>query len=93
MLVALNAKESVDWDRLRISVCCFSFASEMARSDGSGQGTCLSSRKAREPVKRKAVYESRSTSTYESQRKTTGDFPCTKATLDFYILAYKSYTI
>ena len=34
MLVALNAKESVDWDRLRISVCCLSLASEMARADG-----------------------------------------------------------
>lgn len=26
MLVALNAKESVDWDRLRISVCCLSLS-------------------------------------------------------------------
>lgn len=29
MLVALNAKESVDWDRLRISVRFFSLACEM----------------------------------------------------------------
>lgn len=26
MLVALNAKESVDWERLRISVCCSALA-------------------------------------------------------------------
>lgn len=30
MLVALNATESVDWDRLRISVRCLSFAPEVA---------------------------------------------------------------
>lgn len=34
MLVALNAKESVDWDRLRISVCCLSLASKMTCADG-----------------------------------------------------------
>lgn len=30
MLVVLNAKESVDWDALRISVCCFSFVTEFS---------------------------------------------------------------
>jgi len=53
----------------------------------SGQGTRLSSRKAREPVKRKADYEGRSASTYEPKRTTTSYSPCIKATLDFYILA------
>ena len=33
MLVALNARESVDWDRLRISVCCLSPAPETACAD------------------------------------------------------------
>lgn len=33
MLVALNAKESVDWDRLRISVRFLSLAPEMACAD------------------------------------------------------------
>ena len=53
----------------------------------SGQRTRLSSRKACEPAKRKADYEGRSTSTYESQRTTTSYSPCTKTTLDSYILA------
>lgn len=34
MLVALNAKESVDWDRLRISVSSLSPTPEMACADG-----------------------------------------------------------
>ena len=34
MLVALNAKESVDWDRLRISVRCLFLASGMVCADG-----------------------------------------------------------
>ena len=33
MLVALNAKESVDWDRLRISVCFLSIPPEVACPD------------------------------------------------------------
>ena len=33
MLVALNARESVDWDRLRISVCWLSLVSEEICTD------------------------------------------------------------
>lgn len=33
MLVALNARESVDWDRLRISVRWLSLVPEVARAD------------------------------------------------------------
>ena len=45
MLVALNAKESVDWDRLRISVCCLTLIPEAAWTDIEflGQRTRLSS--------------------------------------------------
>ena len=90
MLVALNAKESVDWDRLRISVCCLSLvAGVCADMTFLGQGTCLSSREAREPVEREADHKGCSAPTYESQRTAVRCSSCTKTALDCFILACK----
>ena len=37
MLVALNAKETVDWDRLRVSVCSFTLATDFVRTESVSQ--------------------------------------------------------
>ena len=37
MLVALNAKESVDWDRLRVSVCFFPLVAKLFCAESSPQ--------------------------------------------------------
>ena len=85
MLVALNAKESVDWDRLRISVCWLFLVplGQVALTlSYLGQGTRLPPRRAREPTQRKADHEGRSASAHESQRTTVRGSSCTKATVD-----------
>lgn len=85
MLVALNAKESVDWDRLRIAVRWLFLCRRRSvlTERLSGQGTRLPSRKTCQSVERKADGEGRSASAYESKRKTTSKSPCPKNTLAF----------